>query len=495
MKHFIKALALLLSAALCVALLVACNTDKNATVNQNEELDQTGEQGKNETNEISEREIGVHVDMEYIAPGDYATQLNLAVPGGTPVDLCVIVNPMPAISYSNLTTQGQLTDISAYFAEGGVAREMYEMMEAYMGAYSYNGGIYGFPTYRVYGMTVYAEARGDLLDELGLADKFENMTTWSEYEEIIAALQEANPDYYGICGKQAVGYNAGVLWHGDAFADAILYDTLGDGVAVLYSDAEGKVGSMYEQPDYIAWMERVAKWAEEGMLYPDNAITIEGPNELIKQEVALSAIQQSEVGAQVTWSAEIGKPVLAKPLTNMILDTSCILKFSMGVPVTSQNPEAAMKFANLMCTNADVMNLLNWGIEGEDYVVKESGEAAFPEGVAAGESGVYHSADFIAGNYFICYPWDGNGGNFREEAAAYQKEFQVSPFLGFNVDTANMTDLIAALSSVQNEYDAPIRCGGYTESYYQEFLEKMNAAGMQEYVQAAQEQLTVYLEQ
>lgn len=62
---------------------------------------------------------------------------------------------------------------------------------------------------------------------------------------------------------------------------------------------------------------------------------------------------------------------------------------------------------NALYTSEELMNLLVWGIEGEDYVV-EDGEAAYPEGVTE-DTVEYHTADFLYGNYFLCYPWSGTG--------------------------------------------------------------------------------------
>ena len=42
-----------------------------------------------------------------------------------------------------------------------------------------------------------------------------------------------------------------------------------------------------------------------------------------------------------------------------------------------------MKFLNLLYTNAEVINLIDWGIEGVHYVKNEDGTIRYPDGVTA----------------------------------------------------------------------------------------------------------------
>ena len=53
------------------------------------------------------------------------------------------------------------------------------------------------------------------------------------------------------------------------------------------------------------------------------------------------------------------------------INTGSCNVFTWGIPTTSKNPDAAMKFLNLMFSNADINNLLAWGVEGVHYQVLE----------------------------------------------------------------------------------------------------------------------------
>ena len=48
-----------------------------------------------------------------------------------------------------------------------------------------------------------------------------------------------------------------------------------------------------------------------------------------------------------------------------------------------------MKFINELYTNADIINLLDWGVEGVHYEVQDDGTVDFPEGVTADNTSLW----------------------------------------------------------------------------------------------------------
>ncbi len=122
MKNIQKIVALLIAVMLCMSLFAACSSQKaeqgeenaNNTPAQGTDTDDEEEEivsitfafpdfnNKVESkaamekalNEITEREIGVHVNLEPWSGGNYTTQVTLAVSGGESVDLiCLTVLP------------------------------------------------------------------------------------------------------------------------------------------------------------------------------------------------------------------------------------------------------------------------------------------------------------------------------------------------------------------------------------------------------------------
>ena len=166
-------------------------------------------------------------------------------------------------------------------------------------------------------------------------------------------------------------------------------------------------------------------------------------------------------------------------------------KFGLVLPVTCKEPEAAMKWINLLYNNADIMNLITWGIEGKSYEVVD-GVAKYIGDADALTSG-FHNNDYKIGNSFLCLPWDGSEPDFREKALEAFKAAPGSAYLGLTVDTSVDAALTAAMGAVRDEYHGQL-CGGfYTEELYQEYLDKMAESGGEEWVALYQSAIDEFL--
>lgn len=137
------------------------------------------------------------------------------------------------------------------------------------------------------------------------------------------------------------------------------------------------------------------------------------------------------------------------------------------------------------------MNLFDWGIEGEDYVVAD-GVANFPADNPEGE-GLFHSMDSLFGNTFLALPWGDAPADIRTQAQENMKQASLSEYLGFTVDTAGMENTIAAMQSVYGEWRAQLLSGLYNEQMFADYVSAMEAAGMDDYIAEVQAQLDAFL--
>ncbi len=441
-------------------------------------------------NEITEKEINVHVTLDYVEPGQYSQQLNLAVAGNEDLDL-VMVTPIPPAGFSALTANGALVPLNDLMAEYG--QETMDLLGDLTKGTTLDGQVYALPTYRDLASGAYILMRKDMLEEAGLLEKAENMTTWAEYEEIMTQVTEQ----FGINGtgnNDADGTILNLLnvWlDGETFADASSFDSLGDSLKIIASDDNGKVISYYESDKYKDMIAKVRSWYDKGLVYKDSATSDDVVDSLLKNNVYFSAVINGELGVAATHTAASGHELIAKQVAGIETGTGAMRKFGWAIPVCSKEQEAAAKFLNLMFTSPEVSNLLSWGIEGKDYVV-EDGIAKFPEGVTT-ETVAYHTADFLYGNQFITLPWDGNAADTREVAMEEMEKNGLSSYLGFSCDTTNIANELAAIVNVTSEYMAGLNSGILGEAEYADFIEKLKAAGIDRVVEEYQTQLDAWV--
>ncbi|MBO5999595.1 MAG: ABC transporter substrate-binding protein [Lachnospiraceae bacterium] len=437
-------------------------------------------------NEITAAKAGVVAKVHWAGGGDYPTQVGLEIASGEQLDVCSIIPRDPA-SFTSMIGNQQLMDITEYLEEDG--QETLALVGDYINGMSVNGAIYGVPCFRNYASGIYLVMRKDILEEAGVLELAQNMTTWAEVEEVLGAVNDLG-SISPIGQTKNLLMQTGNIYGGEAFADVTSFDALGDIMNIVFTDEEGTVSLLPEHPAFREQQERVRTWYNNGWVYKDSVITDDHIDTLIKAGVVFSAVETSEMGVEVSKQEATGYEVVCVELSKNLLSSSYINKFGLGVPVTAQEPEAAIRWINALMTDPALENLLIWGEEGKDYVVVD-GEADFPEGVTT-ESVSYHGADFVFGNYFNAYPWKGNGATFRQDALAYLESAPISPFLGFTCDQSDLNNIMTALTSVVDKYKGDILCGVYDDAEYDAYLSELKTAGVDEYLGAYQEQLDAW---
>ncbi len=444
-----------------------------------------GEEVMAAVNELTETQINTHVNIHWIVLGDWLTQVQLSISGGERVDvmgLCINTG-IAAMRANNM-----LMDITDLMAE--YAPETLELMEDYLGPYIYDGRLYGVPTYRNYVTNGYIVMNKEILEELGLLEKAQNLRSWTEYEEILAAVSEA----YGGTGLYAVSRSSGksiisdsrALSHGDAFADYEVIDTLGDSLGVIYTDSDGNVSLYQAQSAYVEEQLRVARWAQNGWVYPDSAYTDNMGDDLMKQGVSFSQVTTSEIGIEITKGAAYGFEIVCPMTYQGVVRTANLTSWGVGVPVTAEEPEAACKFINMLYCSEELMNLLIWGIEGRDYEIQD-------DQIVHTTDAFYYEGDFLIGNNTLLLPLFGNGADYYSRIRESNQTAACSRYLGFSLNTTDMDLVISQISTVTDEFLGTIQCGGYTEDLYQSYLDKLEMAGVQDYLDEVQAQLDAWI--
>ncbi|MBO5998166.1 MAG: extracellular solute-binding protein [Lachnospiraceae bacterium] len=442
-------------------------------------------------NAISEKEIGVHVNFQTGNFGQYIPGVTMALASGQPLDI-ISIAPPGSVQFSAMYASGSLMDISDLVDEFGP--DIKSELGDYLGACRVGDGLYMIPNLRIYPCSEYLLVVKSYLEEAGLLEKFENMTTWEEWVEIMEALKEQ----YGISvlvGTEAADANilvrSGSILSGSGdLGSGLVFDSVGDTVYVLGTDVaadDSTVKILAETDEYVNACKKVAEWYDAGLIYKDAAYETESQEIIVKNGASAAFITTSEMGVEIAKQGTVGKELVGRLLVDTAVTSGVITRFGLAVPATSREPEAAVKFLNFMFTNPEVNNLIDWGIEGEDYQVVD-GQAAYVH-----EGAEWHTQDFMAGNSFLALPWMGNGADYRERARIENENGLISPYLGFMLNTAELTNVITAITSVKTEYFVPLCNGLYTDENYEAYVAKLKTAGIEEYRDAAQAQLDAWL--
>lgn len=440
-------------------------------------------------NAITEEEINTHVNITVMDVNSYIQQIGIMMAGNEQIDL--MLTAFSSASYSAMMAQNQLMDISEYIDLYGsnITSTLGEMIKAT----TVGDGVYGVPCYRNVVSSNYIFMRKDVLEDLGLLEKAQNMTTFEEYAEILQAVKDSDQwnylqpyMYQSGSGPLQPSANAS-----GSFADADVFDTLGDTLGIVRLDDSGKVTLNMESDSYKQAAAMARDWNDKGYSYFDMSGSGGSCEDYIKADAVFSFISPSEFGAENAKSVAAGTPMVAVKIYDGEVTSEACTKFAYCVPATAKEPEAAVAFLNLAITNSEINNLMAWGVEGVDYEVVD-GVAQYIEG---NEDPSYHLFDYSVPNQFLVYPWSGDPADFREQSEADLKAAPVSDYLGFTCDLTDFVNETAAVSNVIEEYRDQIGSGQATEETLNEYIEKLYAVNVQAILDEYQRQLDEWLAQ
>ena len=149
-----------------------------------------------------------------------------------------------------------------------------------------------------------------------------------------------------------------------------------------------------------------------------------------------------------------------------------------------------MKFLNLLNTDPYVMTLMNYGIEGVHYNLNDQGEVEFTDE----RTNKYTVWTNGLGNVTILPPQKGQGADFQQKFADFYAGSKKLPIYGFSFDPSNVQNEVAACVNVTEAYALTLNMGAADPAtVLPEFLQKLDAAGMQKIVDEANAQLEAFL--
>lgn len=442
-------------------------------------------------NEITEPAIGVHVDIEGISLANYSNQVAMMQSGGEQVDVMGYFG-----NYSSLLANNQLMNISPYMEEHG--QGIVEIVgENFLKSTSKQGNVYAVPTYNGKAAVMNLVIRKDLAEELELPlEQLTLAATFDEYcanldliTEMFAKIKETHPEYMCVV-PNSTSPNS-LLIHTNGY----MTDMLNDSYGVLMADDDyTNVVNYYESEQFRKYCEYAYAWNQAGYVLEDATTTQEVPNTYLQNGRIAAYFIVGEEGQAEQITTATGIEVESVKFSDAFIATNSVNGLGFAVSATSKEPEAAVKFLNMMYTNADVINLLDWGIEGEDWVLNEDGTVGFPEGVDGNNSQYNLNMDWYFGNQFLSYIWgEGRDTSIYERLEANNKNAVCTPAMGFSYDSTVVSNELAALSNVLNEYLPGLSLGAVDPATG---IDKMNealyAAGLQNVIDEKQAQLDAW---
>ncbi|MEI7027267.1 ABC transporter substrate-binding protein [Paenibacillus sp. y28] len=347
-----------------------------------------------------------------------------------------------------------------------------------------NGKNYGVPTNKelaAQGGVIYRE---DIAKELNL--DMSKVKKIEDLEAVLSAVKEKKPELTPLFLRDGDNLNSHYFSQ---------YDYLGDSTipgVILKDDTSTKVVPKYELPRYKEIVNATRNLMKKGLVNKDAATTPLSGQDAMKAGNVFMITGSLKPGKDAEMASVIGLQGKLKQIdmTERTISTGETAGSMLGISSASADPAKAMQFINLLHTDKELNNLLNFGIEGTHYV-KTSGDI-----IKAGPQykGYSPGAAWQFGSQFLNYIWDNEDPKKWEQFRAFNKDAKKSPGLGFTFNAEPVKTEVAAAANIVKEFDPGLDTGSVEpDTVLPKYMEKLKASGQDKIIAEKQKQFDSYL--
>lgn len=505
-SKLIRITALVLSLMLIIGTVAGCNKKETATnddgnvtlkwvMSANGEMKDCERVWAEFNKQLQNYMPGTTIEFELIPYSDFAEKWNLMSASREKVDL-VWVGWM--LNLDEEVRKGSfmpLDDLLKYAPEMTA-----EIPANVLDLCRVKGELYAIPCYQMMtGLPYGYKVPKDLADEYGLDhekiaelfanDKRPSKEDFKPFEEWLERLKQAGKLGKGV-SKKFLDYIMGYMKGNGPMRAQVAANAYVD-----ISNDDLKVYDFITHKNNMDYYDLVTEWFNKGYIRKDILSLTDITLDEGKKDGYVLWADSCFKGASETDSKKYGMEVISTPIFDKFTVSHQRPSTNTAIAKTSENPEKAMEFLNLMNSTKgkDLFNLLVYGLEGEHYKKIDDTKIEWLLESAPGTSSdmAYGFSAWALGNTFNAYTtqYDVDGWNEyilnEVNANAY-----VSPLAGFSLDRQPIKLELAQYDAIFSEYlylDL-----GATKNYkelLEERNEKIKKAGSDKILKEVQRQI------
>ncbi|ETT59146.1 family 1 extracellular solute-binding protein [Paenibacillus sp. FSL R7-277] len=424
-----------------------------------------------EVNKYTLEKINATLDIKMLDFGDYTQKMQVMAASGEPMD--ILFTSSWAFDYVQNARKGaflQLDDLLKNQGKGIVDT----IDPAFLEGSKVDGHNYAIPANKELPAQEVFRFNKELLDKYKL--DLTSVKTMADLEPLLKTIKENEP---GVTPYAMV----------KDFMPIMPFDYVIEKMpmAVYMDTKDYKVVNILETPEIKEALKTVRKFYQAGYISPEVATT-SSVDDLYKAGKWFTDRASTQPMADNLWSASYGYPVVSTPASQPYIYNWSVMGSMQAISANSEYPEKAMEFLNLLNTDPKLRNMIDSGIEGVHYEkISDNMIKNLPDAKN------YDMPTFSLGNIMINYLNEGDPENKWEEFKKFNDAGINAPLLGFNFDTSKVTNEIAAVQNVKEEFWAPLMTGSVeSEEYLTKANEKLKAAGLDKIIAEAQTQIDAW---
>ncbi|MGI6334114.1 MAG: ABC transporter substrate-binding protein [Saccharofermentanales bacterium] len=444
-----------------------------------------------EINKRIEPSINTKIKIIGIPVSNYAQQIKLMLTSEELMDL-LMTGSLPFLDYTAQATSNQLLALDDLLQQYG--QGILEASGDFLVAGKINGKLYGVECVADEAAGVVFAARTDVIEQNNI--DLSKVTKLTDLTDVFAQLKAAGVDQeMGLFNPSTAADTGMETSMGAMGADPLGNSFYFTGVLMDPQDITQPVVNFYETEECAEVFRLAREWNQAGYIMPGIVANKETPQTLIMSGALLSYLQSSHPATQSQLNVQCGTHMTLVEVRKPLSTTDRVIPFMWAIPSYSKVPVNAMKFLNLLYSDADISNLINWGIEGTHYVKNDDGSISYPPGIDATTSTYPMNFSFAWGNQLLTHIMKGEDQQMWEKMRAFNDSSTKSKALGFSFDLSSVNTEYAACLNIYQQYAKALGVGSVDpDTVLPEFISKLKAAGVDKIVQEKQRQLDTFIQ-
>ncbi len=436
-----------------------------------------------EANKYLLDKINATIKINAIDWGQWDNKLNLMISSGEKSD---IIFTAAWQNYTVNVAKGAFLPINDLLESNG--QDILKNLDpAFLDGSKIEGKNYGVPTNKELAATRGVLVRQDLLDKYKL-DK-STVKTWADLEPMLKVIKENEP---GVTPFYISSNGNGLLENLD-------WDYLGDASVpgvIKKVGTETTVMNEVDTAEFKANAELARKWYKAGYINSDAATSNVFPKEQAKTGKVFMWTDGMKPGKDKEEEASVGFPLTQIELTEPTITTGDTSGAMLAISRSSEKPEVAMQVINLLHSDKFLNNLVNFGIEGKHYVLKDGSDnvISIPAGADANNRTYNPGAQWELGNQFLNFLWDNEDPKKWDKFKEFNSKGIKSPALGFSLNSEPVKNEIAAVNNVNKQFRPALSAGAVDPAeMISKYQDKLKSAGIDKIIAEKQKQLEAFL--
>jgi putative aldouronate transport system substrate-binding protein len=412
---------------------------------------------------------------------DFEQKMGAKVQSGEKFDITFTSNW--ALNYIQNSAKGAFVDLTPML-DKYAPKTKAQLGENIIKGASINGKLYAIPT-----LKEMAHNWGFLINKK-MADKYKiDLSTIKKFDDIESALKIIKEK------EGANGVEAFQTLTGESAYRVLDFEKIADDYVpgAIYGDGrDTKVVNDFDTPEAKTLYNTLHKWYLSGYIRKD-ADTVTDFAPARKAGKVFSTLASLKPGKDKEQSLSDGVNWVQIDLTKPVSTTREMIGAMQAISKTSANPDRALMLLELMNTEPELVNLVNFGIEGTHYT-KVAGKDNVYDQTQQGKDGYNVGTPWLFANQFNTFLNKSEDPDKWTKFKEYNSNALVSPILGFTFNTDPVKTKIAALTSVRRQFMPGLETGKSDPAVMlPKFTAKLKQAGMDDVLKEMQKQVDAFL--